>query len=114
MPLLSDSAIQVQGFSWIMHDIWQFMKVSVNPHHYLSSKIFTHTYTHTKHYYHWWGEIILGGWRVYSLVGFDSDGTFHSEWLQSPDRFLIPVRIFIWLCDSDKMPYTDFYTLDGG
>jgi len=79
MPLLGDSAIQVQGFSWIMHDIWQFMKVSVNPHHYLSSKIFTHTYTHTKHYYHWWGEIILGGWRVYSLVGFDSDGTFHSE-----------------------------------
>ena len=80
-----------------------------------------HTHTHTKHYYHWWGEIILGGWRVYSLVGFDSDGNFHPEWLQSPDRFLMPVRIHtymrahIWLCD--EMPYTDFilnYTLDGG
>lgn len=28
MPLLGDSAIQVQGFSWIIYDVWQFMKVN--------------------------------------------------------------------------------------
>ncbi|KAF9442887.1 hypothetical protein P691DRAFT_680626, partial [Macrolepiota fuliginosa MF-IS2] len=71
VPLLGDSAIYVKRFSWIMYDVPQFMS----------------------HYYHWWGEIILGGWRVYSRVGLDPDGTFHPERLQLPDRFLLPIVV---------------------
>jgi len=95
-----------------MYDIWQFMKVrceSSLSFFFSFEDIFIHAHT-TKHYYHWWGEIILGGWRVYSLLGFDSDGNFHPEWLQSPDRFLIPVRN-TWLF-AMKCRYTDLdYTL---
>ncbi|KAF5349079.1 hypothetical protein D9756_009425 [Leucocoprinus leucothites] len=69
VPLLGDSAIRIQGSSWILYDVWQFMR----------------------HFYHWWGEIILGGWRVWSLLGVDSTGSFHPEWLQLPDRFLLPM-----------------------
>ncbi|KAF9446636.1 hypothetical protein P691DRAFT_776725 [Macrolepiota fuliginosa MF-IS2] len=46
-----------------------------------------------KHYYHWWGEIILGGWHVYSRIGLDPDGTFHPERLRLSDRFLLPVVV---------------------
>jgi len=44
--VLGHNAIQVDGFSIIVYDTKQFMP----------------------HYYHWWGEIILGSWRVYSAI----------------------------------------------
>ncbi|KAE9403549.1 hypothetical protein BT96DRAFT_990210 [Gymnopus androsaceus JB14] len=34
------------------------------------------------HYYHWWGELVLGFWRVYSMLG-ESDLAF-------PTRFMLP------------------------
>ncbi|KAF7761931.1 hypothetical protein Agabi119p4_9923 [Agaricus bisporus var. burnettii] len=67
--LLGDSAIRIDGFSWIMYDVPQFMG----------------------HYYHWWGEIILGGWLVYSRIGLDKSGAFHPELLEWPKRFLLPI-----------------------
>ncbi|KXN82750.1 hypothetical protein AN958_02189 [Leucoagaricus sp. SymC.cos] len=69
VPLLGKSAMRIEGFSWINYDVPLFMN----------------------HYYHWWGEIILGGWRTYSLVGLDPKGTFHPERLRAPDRFLLPL-----------------------
>ncbi|KXN82749.1 hypothetical protein AN958_02188 [Leucoagaricus sp. SymC.cos] len=68
-PLLGDSAMRFEGFSWINYDVSLFMN----------------------HYYHWWGEVILGGWRTYSLIGLDADGTFHPERLRLPDRMLFPL-----------------------
>ncbi|KAI3615660.1 hypothetical protein WG66_011909 [Moniliophthora roreri] len=40
------------------------------------------------HYYHWWGEIILGLWRVYSKLGVREDGSLAP--LPFPARFMMP------------------------
>ncbi|KAL0061758.1 hypothetical protein AAF712_011361 [Marasmius tenuissimus] len=40
------------------------------------------------HYYHWWGEIILGLWRVYSKLGVREGDTVTP--LPFPKRFLAP------------------------
>ncbi|KAJ4468696.1 hypothetical protein J3R30DRAFT_3384682 [Lentinula aciculospora] len=39
--------------------------------------------TYMRHYYHWWGEIILGFWRVYQCARESSPLPF-------PSRFLLP------------------------
>ncbi|KAK1225030.1 hypothetical protein PQX77_012029 [Marasmius sp. AFHP31] len=40
------------------------------------------------HYYHWWGEIVLGLWRVYSKLGVREGDTVTP--LPFPKRFLAP------------------------
>ena len=42
----------------------------------------------TKHFYHWWGEIILGTWRAYSGIFRTKSPT-----PPLPARFLLPVRL---------------------
>ncbi|KAF8886772.1 hypothetical protein BD779DRAFT_606449 [Infundibulicybe gibba] len=61
-PILGDRAILVEEMSMIMQDTPQFMH----------------------HYYHWWGEIILGAYRVYSAVPTTGGP------LPSPARFILP------------------------
>ena len=41
-----------------------------------------------KHFYHWWGELILGTFRVYS--------TLEQAGYIPPTRFLLPVRLSIF------------------
>ncbi|GLB38988.1 putative protein of unknown function (DUF563) [Lyophyllum shimeji] len=62
---LGDQALPVDGFTLIAYDTEQFMK----------------------HFYHWWGEIIFGAWRVYSaLTGRSKETTG----LPLPSRVLLP------------------------
>ncbi|KAF8997469.1 hypothetical protein BDQ17DRAFT_1283867 [Cyathus striatus] len=64
--VLGDHAVRISGFSVIIYDHSQFMN----------------------HFYHWWGEIILGAWRVYSkLAGTENEPAC----LPFPTRFLIPM-----------------------
>ncbi|KAF9071795.1 hypothetical protein BDP27DRAFT_1446016 [Rhodocollybia butyracea] len=37
-----------------------------------------------RHYYHWWGEIVLGFWRVYSMINEPGPLPF-------PSRFMLPL-----------------------
>ncbi|KAG6811188.1 hypothetical protein H0H92_008628 [Tricholoma furcatifolium] len=56
--ILGESALALKGFTLIAYDTEQFMN----------------------HFYHWWGEIILGAWRVYSaVVGTSSASSFASR-----------------------------------
>ncbi|EDR06835.1 uncharacterized protein LACBIDRAFT_299738 [Laccaria bicolor S238N-H82] len=64
--ILGEFAMRIPDFSVIVHDHWQFMK----------------------HYYHWWGEIILGFWRVYSHL---AEGGGRVEDLPFPARFILTV-----------------------
>ncbi|CAA7268596.1 unnamed protein product [Cyclocybe aegerita] len=63
--ILGDTAVLVKGMTFILYDSTQFMV----------------------HYYHWWGEIILGAIRTYSalslLPGIKAP-------LAAPSRFLLP------------------------
>lgn len=61
--VLDQNAIQIRGFSIIVYDTKQFMP----------------------HFYHWWGEIVLGSWRVYSVI-FATE----SSPLPFPARFILP------------------------
>ncbi|KAJ7152671.1 hypothetical protein C8R43DRAFT_923814 [Mycena crocata] len=56
----------IEDFSVVVYDSPQFMK----------------------HFYHWFGEIILGAWRVYSHLLPDADNTHNS--LPFPRRFILP------------------------
>ncbi|KAF9479481.1 hypothetical protein BDN70DRAFT_806989 [Pholiota conissans] len=62
---LGESAVVIEGMSFILWDTNQFMA----------------------HYYHWWGELILGAMRVYSslslLPGIKTP-------LAQPQRFILP------------------------
>jgi len=62
--VLGDCITQVDGLSVIVYDPAQFMK----------------------HFYHWFGEIILGAWRVYSHILLDGETTV----LPFPRRFILP------------------------
>ncbi|KAF8067951.1 hypothetical protein FPV67DRAFT_1669816 [Lyophyllum atratum] len=63
--LLGGMALVVEGFSLILYDTEQFMN----------------------HFYHWWGEIIFGAWRVYSaLPGYLKEKTVPPF----PSRVLLP------------------------
>ncbi|KAF9071796.1 hypothetical protein BDP27DRAFT_1446017 [Rhodocollybia butyracea] len=42
------------------------------------------TKTFLRHYYHWWGEVVLGFWRVYSMINEPGPLPF-------PSRFLLPL-----------------------
>lgn len=44
-----------------------------------------------QHFYHYWGEVILGAWRVYSTLAFSKDTT-RLDRLPFPSRFVLPVR----------------------
>ncbi|KIK62619.1 hypothetical protein GYMLUDRAFT_164784 [Collybiopsis luxurians FD-317 M1] len=66
MEKLGTSLVRLDDFTVVLYDPKQFMT----------------------HYYHWWGEIILGFWRVYSMLGQHVDGSFTS--LPFPNRFLLP------------------------
>ncbi|KAF9467541.1 hypothetical protein BDZ94DRAFT_1248380 [Collybia nuda] len=62
---LGDNAIHVEGLSMILYDTDQFMD----------------------HFYHWWGEIILGSWRVYSAFIQYSNASWPPP---LPARFILP------------------------
>ncbi|KAF5392389.1 hypothetical protein D9757_001565 [Collybiopsis confluens] len=66
MEKLGTSPVRIDDFTVVLYDPKQFMT----------------------HYYHWWGEIMLGFWRVYSMLGVQIDGSFAS--LPFPKRFLLP------------------------
>ncbi|KIK70046.1 hypothetical protein GYMLUDRAFT_150961 [Collybiopsis luxurians FD-317 M1] len=66
VEMLGTSRIRLDEFTVIVYDPKQFMT----------------------HYYHWWGEIILGFWRVYSMLGWRLDDRFSS--LPFPKRFFLP------------------------
>ncbi|KAJ7590491.1 hypothetical protein C8J56DRAFT_932994 [Mycena floridula] len=64
--ILGDHVIRIKGLSVIVYDSDQFMD----------------------HFYHWWGEILLGFWRVYSKLSMQADGSIIA--LPFPERFLMP------------------------
>ncbi|RDB18385.1 EGF domain-specific O-linked N-acetylglucosamine transferase [Hypsizygus marmoreus] len=63
--ILGNHAIPIVGMSIIVYDTGQFMA----------------------HFYHWWGEIILGAWRVYSTLAHPSR---RSKPQTFATRFLLP------------------------
>ncbi|KAF8641810.1 hypothetical protein AX16_009791 [Volvariella volvacea WC 439] len=67
--ILGSRAMNVKGFSIIIYDPPQFLR----------------------HFYHWWGEIMLGLWRVYASL-FDATNRFNgsAKYPPAPARFLIP------------------------
>ncbi|KAF8628045.1 hypothetical protein AX17_006049 [Amanita inopinata Kibby_2008] len=68
---LGSFARRINGVSLLIYDPVQFMH----------------------HFYHWWGEIILGAWRVYSTVNHNTSvsNSFPPTWSQTePMRFLLP------------------------
>ncbi|KAJ7129079.1 hypothetical protein C8R46DRAFT_1363306 [Mycena filopes] len=64
--VLGPCITRTEGFSVVVYDSAQFMK----------------------HYYHWFGEIILGFWRVYSHISLDPDRAPTA--LPFPRRFILP------------------------
>ncbi|KAK7019144.1 hypothetical protein R3P38DRAFT_2981304 [Favolaschia claudopus] len=65
--VLGTRLTHIQGFSVIIYDPSQFMK----------------------HFYHWFGEIILGTWRVYSHLLLPQPSSTASP-LPFPQRFILP------------------------
>jgi len=78
--ILGTHAAVVKGMSFIIYDTKQFMA----------------------HYYHWWGEILLGAMRVYSALLFLPEYT--STPLPKPARFILPVSVSTRLFDN----YSEF------
>ncbi|KAF8193270.1 hypothetical protein K438DRAFT_1829391 [Mycena galopus ATCC 62051] len=66
--ILGERVTRIGGFSVIVYDHSQFMK----------------------HFYHWFGEIILGAWRVYSHIALSVTGSQTSPPLAFPRRFILP------------------------
>ncbi|KAF8198546.1 hypothetical protein BJ912DRAFT_845371 [Pholiota molesta] len=64
-PLLGESAVVIDGVSFILWDTEQF----------------------TAHYYHWWGELMLGAMRVYSSVASAAGGSAPPA---QPQHFILP------------------------
>lgn len=67
----------------IPHSLWLYVKfksIEVFP-----SLLNQHFY---QHFYHWWGEIILGSWRIYSKLVYGRKFP-----LPFPARFILPVSI---------------------
>ncbi|KAF8970076.1 hypothetical protein BDZ97DRAFT_1652817 [Flammula alnicola] len=64
-PILRERAVVMDGMSFIFHDTNQVMP----------------------HYYHWWGELILGAMRMYSGLSFVPG---ISSPLPEPKHFLLP------------------------
>ncbi|PFH47941.1 hypothetical protein AMATHDRAFT_76970 [Amanita thiersii Skay4041] len=62
--ILGEHAVRVDGLSFIVSDNNQFVN----------------------HYYHLWGEIILGAWRIYSSLRSST----RSRHLPFPDRIILP------------------------
>jgi len=73
---LGTRAVVIEGMSFIMYDTRQFMA----------------------HYYHWWGEIILGAMRVYSALSFLPE--YKNTPLPEPARFILPVSVSIRFLDN--------------
>jgi len=69
--ILGTHAVVIEGMSFIMYDTKQFMA----------------------HYYHWWGEILLGAMRVYSGLSFLPE--YKDTPLPEPARFILPVSVSI-------------------
>lgn len=44
-----------------------------------------------QHYYHFWGEVVLGAWRVYSTLALSKETTALDR-LPFPSRLIVPVR----------------------
>ncbi|KAH6908790.1 hypothetical protein BKA70DRAFT_252565 [Coprinopsis sp. MPI-PUGE-AT-0042] len=65
--VLGEYATRLDGVTLLSYDPSQFMN----------------------HFYHWWGETVIGAWRVYSSLGLKSPGAMTSLPLIS--RFLLPV-----------------------
>ncbi len=82
--ILGNHAIRIEGLTVIVYDVDQFMHVG------LFCIFQSADIRFNKHYYHWWGEIILGFWRVYSKLSAGEDGSISS--LPFPARFILPVR----------------------
>ncbi|KAF8632688.1 hypothetical protein AX15_001741 [Amanita polypyramis BW_CC] len=69
--VLGDSVRRINGVTIVMYDPVQFMH----------------------HFYHWWGEIILGAWRVYSTINQSNvtHMSFPYAWSDAQSvQFLIP------------------------
>ncbi|TFK25334.1 hypothetical protein FA15DRAFT_590707 [Coprinopsis marcescibilis] len=69
--VLGDYATVIPGFSVILYDPPQFMH----------------------HFYHWWGEIMIGMWRVYSTLAYgttNGNSPPSVDPLPFPSRFLMP------------------------
>ncbi|KAF5383177.1 hypothetical protein D9615_004897 [Tricholomella constricta] len=62
---LGKHAIRVEGLTVIVYDPTQFLS----------------------HFYHWWGEIILGAWRIISFEGSKT------KEILTPKRFLLPFSV---------------------
>lgn len=79
--MLGAESIVLHGTTVVIYDTPTFMKV--NAALLLSPQC---QLTCAQHLYHWFGEIILGFWRVYCKIA-DSEGP-----VPLPSRFMIPVR----------------------
>lgn len=74
----SQPPLYIDDLTVIVYDTDQFVGVSSTD---LTTNILLTDIR--QHYYHWWGELVLGFWRVYSMLG-ESDLAF-------PTRFMLPV-----------------------
>ncbi|KAG6910712.1 hypothetical protein DXG01_008242 [Tephrocybe rancida] len=77
---LGKHAIRVEGLSVVVYDPPQFLTVRTS----YSSDDNTPVIPHL---YHWWGEIILGAWRILSYEGAKTKEVL------TPRRFLLPFSV---------------------
>lgn len=89
--ILGTRATVIEGTSFICYDTRQYMAVSAN----LTFKALADMFI-SKHYYHWWGEILLGAMRVYSSLALLPSSVYptppeSAPYLPDPDRFILPV-----------------------
>ena len=65
-PDVLESAVVIDGLSVIVYDIEEFLTVRRDkPNLFQLAHL---QFNHPQHYYHWWGEIILGTIRAYSAL----------------------------------------------
>ena len=85
--VLGDYATVIPGLSILAMDHPQFIKVRLRC---LPMSLWpTRTLIFLQHFYHFWGEIIFGAWRVYSTLALGLKGGVDD--LEMPSRFFMPV-----------------------
>jgi hypothetical protein len=83
--VLGRTAIRLEGLSIVVYDTKQFMPVRCFERD-LTIIQLTIPFLPKQHFYHWWGEIVLGSWRVYTAIFATM-----SPPPPFPARFILPV-----------------------
>jgi len=98
--VLGPDAIRIDGFSVVVYDTEQFMHVRRFCLIVLGA---LSNFLSQQHFYHWWGEIVLGSWRVYSSI-FPT--TSPPPLPPFPARFILPVRHCSQINNPSSTPIT--------